>query len=65
MRSLRDSFQFRDNEETRFSVKVILSMIPAVIIGLFFEEELEQLFGGKVVFVGFMLLIHRFAPFLG
>ena len=32
-------------------------MIPAVVVGLLFEEQLEQLFGGKVVFVGFMLLI--------
>tara|TARA_R100000935_G_C2816586_1_gene157621 strand:- start:78 stop:875 length:798 start_codon:yes stop_codon:yes gene_type:complete len=50
-------FQFKWNEETQFSLKIILSMIPAVIIGLFFEEELEQLFGGNILFVGFMLLI--------
>ncbi|MFO7822883.1 MAG: undecaprenyl-diphosphate phosphatase [Cyclobacterium sp.] len=61
---IKGLFQFKDNEETRFSVKVILSMIPAVIIGLFFEEELEQLFGGKVVFVGFMLLITALLLFL-
>jgi len=36
---------------------IILSMIPAVFIGLFFEEELELLFGGNILFVGFMLLI--------
>ncbi|AEL28554.1 undecaprenyl-diphosphate phosphatase [Cyclobacterium marinum] len=50
-------FQFKNNEETMFSLKVILSMVPAVVVGLLFEEQLEQLFGGKVVFVGFMLLI--------
>lgn len=49
--------KFNWNEETKFSLKIILSMIPAVIIGLFFEEELEQLFGGNILFVGFMLLI--------
>jgi len=32
-------------------------MIPAVIVGLFFEEQLEQLFGGNILLVGFMLLI--------
>ncbi|WP_154858961.1 undecaprenyl-diphosphate phosphatase [Cyclobacterium xiamenense] len=57
-------FQFKNNEESQFSLKIILSMIPAVIIGLFFEEELEQLFGGKVVFVGFMLLITALLLFL-
>lgn len=50
-------FQFKWNEETQFSLKIILSMIPAVLIGLFFEAELEQLFGGNILFVGFMLLI--------
>ncbi|SOC79034.1 undecaprenyl-diphosphatase [Salinimicrobium sediminis] len=53
----RGLFSFRWNEETQFSVKIILSMIPAVIIGLMFEEELEALFGGDLTFVGFMLLI--------
>jgi undecaprenyl-diphosphatase len=32
-------------------------MIPAVIVGLFFEAELEQLFGGNIMLVGFMLLV--------
>lgn len=54
---IKGLFQFKDNEETRFSLKIILSMVPAVAIGLLFEEQLEQLFGGKVVFVGFMLLV--------
>ena len=32
-------------------------MLPAVIVGLLFEEQLEALFGGNILFVGFMLLI--------
>ena len=50
-------FQFKWNEETQFSPKIIISMIPAVLFGVFFEEHLEELFGGSVVFVGFMLII--------
>ncbi len=49
--------KFEWNEETQFVAKIMLSTIPAVVIGLFFEDELEQFFGGKVTFVGFMLLI--------
>jgi undecaprenyl-diphosphatase len=56
--------KFKWNEETQFSVKIILSMVPAVIIGLFFEEQLEQFFGGKIVFVGFMLLVTALLLFL-
>lgn len=54
---LRGLFQFKWNEETRFSIKIIISMIPAAFVGLFFEEQLEQLFGGNIAFVGFMLLV--------
>jgi undecaprenyl-diphosphatase len=50
-------FQFKWNEESQFSVKIIISMLPAVFVGLFFEEELEAFFGGNIRFVGFMLLI--------
>lgn len=54
---LRGLLQFKWNEETQFSLKIIISMIPAAIIGVLFEEELEQLFGGSVLLVGFMLII--------
>ncbi|GGX08133.1 undecaprenyl-diphosphate phosphatase [Aquimarina muelleri] len=54
---IRGLLQFKKNKETLFSLKIIISMIPAVLVGLFFEEQLEKLFGGNVLFVGFMLLI--------
>lgn len=50
-------FSFKWNEETQFSAKIVLSMIPAVIVGLFFEEQLEALFGGNIMLVGCMLLV--------
>jgi len=49
--------KFKWNEETQFSFKIILSMIPAVIVGLLFEEQLEALFGGSIAFVGAMLIV--------
>ena len=49
--------QFRWNEATKFSVYIIISMLPAALVGLFYEEELEAFFGGNIQFVGFMLLI--------
>jgi len=50
-------FQFKWNEQFEFSLKIVISMIPAVIVGLLFEEQLEAFFGGKILFVGAMLLI--------
>ncbi|WP_088324557.1 undecaprenyl-diphosphate phosphatase [Polaribacter tangerinus] len=53
-------FQFRWNESFKFSLKIILSMIPAVIVGLLFEEQLAAFFGGKILLVGCMLLLTAF-----
>lgn len=50
-------FQFKWNTEMQFSLKIIISMVPAVIIGLLFEEQLESLFGGSIAFVGAMLIV--------
>ena len=57
-------FQFKWNEEFQFSLKIILSMIPAAFVGLFFENEIEQLFGGQILLVGSMLLITGLLLFL-
>ena len=61
---IKGLFQFKKNEEFLFSVKIIISMIPAVIIGLLFEKELEAFFNRNVLLVGFMLLITGLLLFL-
>ena len=50
-------FQFKWNEQTQFSLKIILSMIPAAIIGVMFDDQLEQLFDRQILLVGCMLVI--------
>lgn len=54
---LKGVLKFQWNDDLQFVSKIALSMIPAVIVGLFFEDELEQLFGGNIMLVGFMLLV--------
>ncbi|WP_435416449.1 undecaprenyl-diphosphate phosphatase [Polaribacter aestuariivivens] len=54
---LKGLFQFKWNEEFKFSLKIIISMIPAVVVGLLFKEELESFFDGKILLVGCMLLL--------
>jgi undecaprenyl-diphosphatase len=53
----RGLFQFKVNESSIFSLKIIISMLPAVAIGLLFESQLETFFNGQVFFVGLMLLV--------
>ena len=54
---LKGLFQFKWNDELKFSLKIIISMIPAVLVGLLFEKQLESFFGGKILLVGCMLLL--------
>ncbi len=50
-------FKFKNNESFKFSLSIVLSMIPAALVGLFFEDFIESLFNGQVLLVGSMLLI--------
>ena len=54
---IKACLQFKWNAETSFAVMLIASAIPVAIVGLLFEEQIERIFQGRVVFVGSMLLI--------
>lgn len=61
---LSDLLRFKRGESLNFSLKIILSMIPAVIVGLFFEDFIASLFVGKIALVGVMLMITALLLFL-
>ena len=50
-------FQFKVNDETRYVFNILISMIPVGIVGLFFKENVEQIFGSGLAIVGSMLLV--------
>ncbi|GAA4965651.1 undecaprenyl-diphosphatase UppP [Algibacter aquimarinus] len=54
---IKGALKFKWNDDLQFIAKIALSMIPAVLVGLFFEEQLEALFGGNVLLVGCMLIV--------
>ncbi|WP_452222349.1 undecaprenyl-diphosphatase UppP [Lacinutrix salivirga] len=54
---IKGFFAAKWNEETKFISKIALSMVPAAFVGLFFEDQLEQLFGGNIFLVGCMLIV--------
>lgn len=57
-------FAFKNNDEFQFSLKIVLSMIPAAVIGVLFDEEIEQLFSGQILLVGAMLAVTGLLLFL-
>jgi len=57
-------FQFKNNESFKFSLKIVVSIIPAALIGVLFNDEIEALFGGALTLVGSMLLITGLLLFL-
>ena len=52
-----DLLKFDWNHNTKFIIKILFSMIPAILIGLIFEVQLERLFSGEIILVGIMLII--------
>jgi len=49
--------QRKNNEEFKFSLKILLSMLPAAAVGVIFSDELEVLFDKQIVLVGVMLWV--------
>ena len=54
---IKELLKFEWNSNTQFIFKIIISMLPAAFIGVFFETELESLFSNNIVLVGVMLII--------
>ncbi len=53
----RGMFKFEMNSETRYAINILVSMIPVGIVGLFFKDEVEAIFGSGLLVVGCMLLL--------
>lgn len=61
---LKGLFAFKNNESFQFSLKILVSMLPAAVVGVLFNDEIEQLFSGQILLVGSMLLITGLLLFL-
>ena len=53
----RGLFKCELNAETRYVLNIIVSMIPVGIVGLFFKDQVEAVFGSGLLVVGCCLLI--------
>lgn len=50
-------FKFRWNDETRYTVNILVSMIPVGIVGVFFKDYVEEIFGSGLFIVAYFLMV--------
>ena len=54
---LKGLFKFEMNPETKYTLNILVSMIPIGIVGVFFKDQVEAIFGSGLLVVGCMLLV--------
>ena len=54
---VRGLFKCELNAETKYALNIVVSMIPVGIVGLFFKDKVEEVFGSGLLIVGICLLI--------
>lgn len=54
---IKDLFKFQWNEGTKYCLNIFISMIPIMIVGFFFKDTVEEIFGSGLMIVGICLII--------
>lgn len=54
---LKGLFKFQMNDEMKYALNILVSMIPVGIVGVFFKDKVEAVFGSGLFIVGIMLLV--------
>ena len=50
-------FNFKENDDFWFCVKIVISMLPAAAVGVLFSDQIESLFDKQLLLVGLMLFV--------
>jgi len=50
-------FTFKNDDNTRYVLKILLSCIPVAVVGLCFKDEIEGFFGANLLIVGVCLCV--------
>ena len=45
------------NNGTKYAINILISMIPVAIVGFFFKDKIEEIFGSGLLIVGIMLIV--------
>jgi undecaprenyl-diphosphatase len=57
LKLIKGTFQFKMNEEKNYMVKIVVSMIPVFLLGLFLQDFVEGMFQGNLVATGIEFLV--------
>ena len=57
LKLLQGVFKFKWNDETQYMAKIFISMLPIGIVGVFFKDYVEEIFGSGLLIVGIMLFV--------
>ncbi len=63
-RLIKAPFTLEWNEDNKYIAKLLVSAIPAGFVGLFFKDQVEDMFTGNLLFVGLMLWVTTILLFL-
>ena len=61
---LQGLFKFQLNPETRYILLLVLSMVPVFVVGMFFKDYVEEIFGSGLLVVGVALIVTALLLFL-
>lgn len=56
MNLIKQGLRFKYNDSTIYILKIILSILPVLVLGIFFKDRISALFDGNLLFVGCMLI---------
>lgn len=57
LKLFKEGLSIKYNESTAYILKILLSMVPVLLVGIFLEEKVSALFDGNIKFVGAMLIV--------
>ncbi len=64
IRLLQDLFKFKMNDGTKYILLILVSMIPVFVVGVFFKDYVEDVFGSGLLVVGCCLVVTAALLFL-
>jgi len=57
LKLVKGTLQFKINDEVNYMARIAVSMIPVLIVGLFFQDIVEGMFSGNLFAIGIQFLI--------